>query len=1507
MLIRTKLLLLALVPLPVLLVLVALNLSNAQTQYREAQQLARAMGLVKRGSALGGAIVARRDAEAAELSEQSRGLESLLENDSVKPGPAPVSAPEARSPGVAAAITDFRAVGLDDVPDSVREGVRSLDADLEQMARRQPLQAGSTDLGHLVNDFDRLIRALDVLPQLVVASSNSAHARQLQTLSLVLQVRDSLARERLYLRHAIVTNALSPALARDFVASQGLLEQQSELLQEVFADGAQREALLQAFARSQLAGRDRMLAQLRNFNARADQLVLLIGSYGYGGAAYYFRLFTISGDPKARSQFEAHASGATAVIEEMLGDTLLVPEERADLQTILRVVAAYRSRISEVASLRAQGVTLERIFPRVKVDDDAALAALKHLNTFRPVVDAASWDRLEARLLGDVEGLAASLAQDIEQQIQSERDARGRQRALLVAAALGTLLLLVTLTYVLYQRLAGGIEALVREFGRVAATGDVRPRTVVEGADELAQLNQAMSALGRRLEALADAADRMAAGDIESTFEPLGREDRMANAMVTLTHSARSVVAQAQAISAGNYATVVEPRSEKDSMAFALADMAQALRHLREENEQAQWLSGAQLQVLGAMGNADLPEALGGRALVALSSLTGSPLGLVYLQRDEMLVAVSAHGTADIEINTRQAPQEGLVGRAMKATRSETFTHLPAGYLRLRSGLGQGDVAAVSLTPLRARGQAVGVLELGWFVAPDARLMSLLDTMVESLGLALLASESRRHTELLLEETRRQAARLSEQQEELRQTNEELEEQAQLLRQSEEELKSQREELQTGNEELQEKSNLLLRQREQLEKTARDLAQATRYKSEFLANMSHELRTPLNSLLILSRSLMGNEEGNLNEDQIQSARIIHEGGRDLLNLINDILDLSKVEAGKLDIHLQPFSVTSMVDSLRRQFEPVAGDRKLKLVFDTAPDVSAEIVSDRQRVEQILRNLLSNALKFTEKGSVTLRIGPAAARHAAGEQDGPLLAFTVEDTGIGIPQEKLELIFQAFQQADGSTSRRYGGTGLGLTIARQLAALLGGAVRVTSTVGKGSRFTLILPERHDAPLAPSRIDAAEAAIAEATQSTPADTAPSTPAPNPDAPVIEDDRAVLTTGDRSMLVIDDDLRFAGVVRDIVRKRGYKCIVAGDGISALRLARRYLPSAILLDMRLPDMEGRRVLDELKWSPVTRHIPVHVVSAMDPTNEPLKQGAIGFLHKPAEFSDLQQVVDRLDATLARDRRTVLVVEDDRHSQVAIRSLLENGRTQVLEATTAAQAMQVLKDGPVDCIVLDLSLPDTDGFQFLEQLRKSGDEHPPVVVYTGRELSTEEHRRLSELAQSVVIKGAASPDRLLDDVLLFLHAVEADLPEKQKQVVARLHSGDDAFEGRKLLIVDDDLRNVFALSGLLKKRGLEVLVADNGEMALQKLNENPAIDAVLMDIMMPVMDGFEAMRHIRADGRWKKLPIIAVTAKAMAEDRRRCMDAGASDYLSKPIELDALLAMLRVWFGRNT
>jgi len=1466
MLIRTKLLLLALLPAPVLLLGGGIAVHNARAQWQAAEQTAAALRLVDQLNALSRQLDAERDAAAAAASAEARGLEALLFGE-LGDVPAPAApAPRATTP------PPLAVAGL---AETVRKGAQTL------AMRLQELQGSRSSTRNLYGTLERYAgvqQALGAIPDLAGASAGSTElARDLRALAIAVRLQDALALERIYVRHAILTNTLPPELRREFTATRGIADAETRLLGEVFGDEASRSTLAGALAAASAAGRERALKEVRGYTLRQDRLGVLYRTLGYGGLRFHFMNFLLRGDDRSRAGFHAQAAAATGVIEQLRADGILSSAELDDLHTVAAVIQAYQDTLPQLAGLGQQGLPAAQIDRRLQIDDAPALAALERLAAFRSAISAADWDALSHQLLQALGRLRGELTQQIGAQVHRELQLRRRQMWATTLATALTLLLLAAVATPLYRRMSTGIRLLAQEFERLVRTGDVLPRQVVVGSDELSQINQAVVAIGQRLDTVAQAADRMAAGDLGSAPAPLSDADRLAHAMAALAASARVVVEQAQAISAGNYDIAVPPRGEQDSLAFALTHMARALSRFRDDMRQSQWLSDGQLAVLESMNNADQIEPLAQRVLGALSGRCGAPLGLVYFVQPEGLRAVATQATAaDVDLALRLEPHDGLVGRALHARRSECLAPLPRGYLRLKSGLGGADLAAVTLTPLFARGEPVGVLELGWLTPPEARLLALLDAVAEPVGLALAAADARTRTETLLQETRQQAELLREQQEELQQSNEELEQQTQMLRQSEEELKA---------------------QREQLQHTAQELTQATRYKSEFLANMSHELRTPLNSLLILSKSLMSNEDGNLTAEQVQSAQVIHQGGRDLLNLINDILDLSKVEAGRLDIHPQALRLGDLVDSLRRQFQPVATEKQLDLSFQTAADVPEEIVSDRQRVEQILRNLLSNALKFTVRGHVRLHIERAAA---AGTPARPMLAFTVEDSGIGVAADKLELIFQAFQQADGSTSRKYGGTGLGLAIARQFATLLGGSLHASSQVGEGSRFTLRLPERLES--APQQRPAEAFALPPAPPEMLADGAARDLAP---AGVVPDDRADLGAGERSILVIEDDLDFAAIVRNVVRQRGYKCIVATDGNSGLQLARRYLPCGIILDLSLPDIDGRRLLDILKWSPATRHIPVHIISVHEAAPETLKLGAIGFLHKPAELSDLLQVIDRIEAKLARDQRTVLVVESDPASQASIEALLRNERTQVEIAGSAAAALELLRRGPVDCIVLDLTLPDSDGLQLLEQLRRDQQEgHPPVVVYTARQLSTEEHRHLAELAQSVVIKGAASSDRLLDEVLLFLHAVEADLPEAQKQVIARLHGGVDALRGRKLLLVDDDLRNVFALSQPLRRQGLEVLVADNGQMALDRLDEHPDVAAVLMDMMMPVMDGFEATRRIRAQARFAQLPVIAVTARAMAEDRRKCMEAGASDYLSKPVELEALLAMLRIWIG---
>jgi len=680
---------------------------------------------------------------------------------------------------------------------------------------------------------------------------------------------------------------------------------------------------------------------------------------------------------------------------------------------------------------------------------------------------------------------------------------------------------------------------------------------------------------------------------------------------------------------------------------------------------------------------------------------------------------------------------------------------------------------------------------------------------------------------------------------------------------------------------------------------------ASKYKSEFLANMSHELRTPLNSLLLLAQSLSQNNSGNLTTDQVESARIIHSSGTDLLNLINEILDLSKIEAGRMELQFGSVPVADMADAARSSFAHMALVKGLSLDVLVSPDAPADLNTDYKRVEQIIRNLMSNAIKFTESGGVTLRFGrPDAAANLSRSALSPAnaLAISVKDTGIGIARDKHKPIFEAFQQADGSTARRFGGTGLGLTISRELANLLGGEIQLASEPGQGSTFTLHLPlagvVQAAAPAEQARLPNPASPQRPRALASPG---PSEASPRRQA-YIPDDRDALAAGDQLIVVIEDDPKFAAIVLGKCHEKGFKCLAAADGETGLALIDKHLPSAVILDIRLPGMDGMMILNALKEDIRTRHIPVHMISVEDNLAESLRRGAVGHAVKPLDQERLEGVFDRLKAAAAVKPRRLLVVEDDATARRATLDLLADEGVAVDAADSGEEAIRLLRASHYDCVVLDLKLPDMDGQTVLERLEQEGISLPPVVVHTARDLTAREELNLREHAESIIVKGVRSPERLLDEVTLFLHRVVSQMPEKKRQIIANLHDADAALRDKQVLIVDDDMRTMFAVSRLLTGRGMLALKAENGERALQLLQENPAIDLVLMDIMMPVMDGYQAMQRIRAQERWRKLPIIALTAKAMPEDRQKCIAAGASDYLPKPIDPDRLFSMMRVW-----
>ncbi|PHP19225.1 histidine kinase [Sphingobium sp. IP1] len=905
------------------------------------------------------------------------------------------------------------------------------------------------------------------------------------------------------------------------------------------------------------------------------------------------------------------------------------------------------------------------------------------------------------------------------------------------------------------------------------------------------------------------------------------------------------------------------------------------------------------------MGDKTVPE-LADAILAFMAQHTGCQAGALFKGEAGRFARAAMLGVpGDANVPAAFALNEGLLGKVAADGQLIVLSDVPAGYLSIGSALGRDTPRHLVIAPARADGAVNAVLELGFFEPVDDLVLELLEQSSSAIGIALRSARFRARLQDALEETQRQAEELQTQSEELRVSNEELEEQGTALKESQARLELQQVELEQTNSQLSEQAQTLETQRDELERAsaslqlkARELEQASRYKSDFLANMSHELRTPLNSLLILSKLLGDNPDGNLSKDQVKFARTIESSGNDLLTLINDILDLSKIEAGHVEIQPASVSLERLVGDMQKLFQPVADERGLRFEVELDEHCPRTLETDRLRLEQVLKNLLSNALKFTERGSVRL----AVAR--AGDDK---LAIAVKDTGIGIAKDQQDHIFEAFHQADGTISRKYGGTGLGLSISRELVRLLGGSIRLESKVGEGSRFIVTLPLVYDPALVAEREHRERAPVR----------APAPPVPSrkiaPPAPsfAAEDDRAVLAEGKRVLLVIEDDEVFASVVCNLSREMGFQCIVAGTAQEAVELAREYSPSAIVLDLGLPDQSGLTVLDRLKHDDETRHIPIHVVSAADHSQTALALGAVGYLVKPADREQLSQVLAGLEAKLASRMRRVLIVEDDAVQRDAVSKLLQSQDVETVGVGTAADCLEELRAQTFDCMVLDLSLPDASGFSLLETLSEDG-EHgfPPVIVYTGRDLSADEEQQLRRYSSSIIIKGAKSPERLLDEVSLFLHQVVSELPPEQRKMIEKARHRDAALEDRRILIVEDDVRNVYSLTSVLEPRGALTQIARNGQEALDALEaagEEPAtkIDLVLMDVMMPVMDGLTATSTIRNDPRWSKLPIIMLTAKAMPDDQQRCLEAGANDYMAKPIDVEKLLSLVRVWMPR--
>jgi HAMP domain-containing protein/CheY-like chemotaxis protein/signal transduction histidine kinase len=1070
--------------------------------------------------------------------------------------------------------------------------------------------------------------------------------------------------------------------------------------------------------------------------------------------------------------------------------------------------------------------------------------------------------------------------------------------------------------------MASNLTGQVRNIAAVTtavARGDLSKKITVDVKGEILELKDTINVMVDQLSSFASEVTRVArevgtegklggqanVSGVGGTWKDL--TENVNQLAANLTNQMRAIGEVATAVTRGDLSRSiqVEARGEMSYLKDNINEMIRNLKETTQKNAQQDWLKTNLARFTRLLqGQRDL-QAVTKLILSELAPLISAHHGVFYMmdsqETDARLRLIASYGyRSSRKLPTSFLPGEGLVGQcALEKTRI-WLTDVPRDYIVVSSGLGSAPPNNIVVLPILFEQQVKAVIEIASLDRFTETHLSFLDQLMESIGVVLNTIEANSRTESLLTQSQSLA-------QELQQTNQELAEKARLLSEQ--------------NIEVERKNREVEQAKLALEEKATQLALSSKYKSEFLANMSHELRTPLNSLLILAQQLSDNPEGNLSARQVEFAKTIHGSGSDLLTLINDILDLSKIESGTVTLDVSEYRFSNLRNYVDRTFRHMAEAKHLGFQVDLADNLPTAVMTDTTRLQQVLKNLLSNAFKFTSHGEVSLTISLVSSGWTADHPNlvhaDAVLAFSVRDTGVGIPSDKLQLIFEAFQQADGSTARKYGGTGLGLSISRELARLLGGEIRVESTVNVGSTFTLYLPYNR----------AGFINYEQTRQPQPARLAPP-PTPTPvsyqpashehvDVATLEaiessslveyssvlDDRGLVTPGDPSVLIVEDDERFAKVLLDFAREKNFKAIVTQRGDSALSLARDYLPSAILLDIDLPDIDGFTVLDRLKRDPNTRHIPVHVMSQLAERERALRQGAISYIRKPVGREALQEEFKRIQKFLMGGKRSLLVVEDDMAQRESIVALIGNTDIHMVTVDTGAAALEALQSQHFDCMVLDLTLPDISGFELMDRIVKNERLRDlPIVIYTAKELSRGEVTKLKRYAKTIVIKDARSPERLLDETALFLHRSQASLPEQQRRMLEEIHALDGGLAGRKVLIVDDDLRNIFALSTLLERQQMQVLFAENGRDGIEVLEKDPTIEIVLMDIMMPEMDGYDTMRAIRRIPKFRSLPIITLTAKAMKGDRDKCIAAGASDYITKPVDVAQLLSMMRVW-----
>jgi HAMP domain-containing protein/CheY-like chemotaxis protein/signal transduction histidine kinase len=1060
---------------------------------------------------------------------------------------------------------------------------------------------------------------------------------------------------------------------------------------------------------------------------------------------------------------------------------------------------------------------------------------------------------------------------------------------------------------VMANNLTNQVRGIVKVVTAVA-NGDLRQRLMVESKGEVAALADTINSMTDTLAIFAD--------QVTTVAREVGTEGKLGGQAVVpgvagtwkdltanvnllaanLTTQVRAIAEVATAVTQGDLtrSIQVEARGEVSDLKDNINAMIGNLRGTTARNTEQDWLKTNLAKFSRMMqGQRDLVQ-VGQMLLSELAPLVNAQHGIVYVVEsggsDYYFQQLATY--ADPEVGAaprRYALGEGIVGQAASDRQRLLLEEIPEDLIHIRGGLVSARPRNVIALPVLYEGEVKAVIELASTHQFTASQLAFLEQLTGSIGVVLNTIEATMRTEGLLKQSQQLAGELQTQQTELQQTNAELANKARLLAEQNAEVERKNQEIELA--------------RRALEEKAAELALTSRYKSEFLANMSHELRTPLNSILILGQQLAENPDRNLTARQVEFSKTIHSAGTDLLNLISDILDLSKIESGTVTVECEDVSFAHLRETLERNFRHEADARKLAFTADFDQHLGRTMMTDAKRLMQVLKNLLSNALKFTEHGGVRIRVGVATGGwnldHPVLSQAPTVVEFSVSDTGIGIPLEKQRIIFEAFQQADAGTARRYGGTGLGLAISRELAHLLGGEIRLTSTPSVGSTFTLYLPLVYVGPPQPKiALPAAAGSAKDATGTFQAIVLPA-----PRAEDIPDDREALQPEDLVLLVVEDDPHYAKVLLSLARDQGFKVIMAKSGAEALRLARQHKPTAISLDVFLPDMLGWTVLSELKRDPLTRHIPVQVLTVEEERQYGLERGAFAFMNKPLTTDGLEEALQRIKHFVAPRIRQLLVVEDDPAEQLSIGELLRSDDIEITAATTGREALERMRARSFDCVVLDLKLPDISGFELLEEVQQDAQlRDTPIVVFTGRELSEEEAGELRKHAKSIVVKGVRSPERLLDETALFLHRVVTDLPPAKQKMIETLHRSDEPLRGKKVLVVDDDIRNIFALNSLLERHSMQVISANNGQEAIKLVDSTEDLSLVLMDIMMPEMDGYETMRRIRATPKFRTLPIIALTAKAMKGDREKCLQAGASDYVAKPVNTDQLLSLVRMW-----